>query len=401
MEPIPTGAQGAGEGIVVTEQTIRSVVPQANAEILDGFVEGLLDAMQRFDITTERRVEHFLAQCAHESSHFTDLTENLSYSAERMYEVWPTRFPSVSSAKPYARNPQALACKVYNGRMGNEPGTDDGWRFSGKGPLQATGRDMYATLERLTGIPLVDNPELAAEPRNGALIAGAIWHHKNCNALADRDDVRAVTKRINGGTIGLGDRIRLRKVFRHAVRASGLDPIWLKRGDTGPRVRHLQEELARHGFYAKPDSDFGKETEKQVMAFQAHNGIDADGLVGQETLRALEESTPPPAEPKGIVETTKRSKVGQALGTSAVGTAGAVASQAAKDDGTDAKAALEILKQAGEKAETAQNAVDPIVTLTGFIWDNLPIIIGLAVVGILAFAFLRNHVDIAIGKKKS
>lgn len=153
------------------------------------------------------RLAHWLAQFGHESRGFTDFEENLSYSAERLVAVWPTRFPNVASAQPYARNPEKLANKVYGGRLGNtSPG--DGWKYRGRGP-QLTGKENYAVCGTRTGLDLVGNPDMASNPAHFVHIACDFWAQHSCNALADADDLKAVTRAINGGTIGLAERAAL------------------------------------------------------------------------------------------------------------------------------------------------------------------------------------------------
>jgi putative chitinase len=174
-----------------------------NSTILAGGALGLFPKYEIHGL----RLCHWLGQFAQESRGFTDLEENLSYSAERLCKVWPTRFPTLKSALPYARNPEALANKVYSFRMGNdEPG--DGWRYRGRGP-QLTGKENYGNAERRTGLPLLSNPDLAAQPENFVLLACDYWDAKNCNQAADADNLVLVTKRINGGSIGIQERRQL------------------------------------------------------------------------------------------------------------------------------------------------------------------------------------------------
>lgn len=153
------------------------------------------------------RLAHWLAQFGHESAGFTHFVENLNYSAARLMAVWPKRFPTFAAAKPYANNPESLANKVYGGRLGNvQPG--DGWRFIGRGP-QLTGRSNYSATARRTGLPLIEHPELAADPQYFVHIACDFWAQAECNELADRDDLRAITLKINGGYTGIAERARL------------------------------------------------------------------------------------------------------------------------------------------------------------------------------------------------
>lgn len=153
------------------------------------------------------RLAHWLAQFAHESAGFTRFIENLNYTAARLMVVWPKRFPTLADARPYANNPEALANKVYGGRLGNtQPG--DGWRFIGRGP-QLTGRANYEASARRTGLPLIDHPELAALPEHFVHIACDFWAQAECNELADKDDLRGITLKINGGYIGIAERAKL------------------------------------------------------------------------------------------------------------------------------------------------------------------------------------------------
>ena len=151
------------------------------------------------------RLSHWLGQMAHESGGFQKLVENLNYTtADTIARVWPTRFTKASAAT-LVRNPEGLANSVYSGRMGNiQPG--DGWRYRGRGLVHLTGRENYQRAQTATGIALVANPDLAADPEIAVRLAVWYWNSKNLNLLADVDNGTALTKRINGGTNGLADR---------------------------------------------------------------------------------------------------------------------------------------------------------------------------------------------------
>lgn len=173
---------------------------------LPGMREALNRAARTYGITTKLRLAHWLGQMHVESRGFTDVEEDLSYSAERLMAVWPSRFRTLASAQPYARNPRALANKTYGGRMGNDT-ADDGWRYRGRGPKQLTGEDNYRWAERITGHPIVSNPDLVATNLQvGADVAGAYFRDKGCARFADADDIEGLTRAINGGLIGLADR---------------------------------------------------------------------------------------------------------------------------------------------------------------------------------------------------
>jgi len=161
---------------------------------------------QQYGITTPLLAAHVMAQISHECGAGTEVIENLNYSAARLMQVWPSRFPSLASARPYANNPKALANKVYNGRMGNAVGSDDGWNFRGRGAVQTTGREGYQRLAVLTGLDVVNDPALVNDPRYFLACGVADFILCGCLPFAQADDIAGVTKRLNGGTIGLDAR---------------------------------------------------------------------------------------------------------------------------------------------------------------------------------------------------
>lgn len=165
------------------------------------------------DVVTSRsfslgddELDDFLGQVIHESMGLTRMVENLDYSAERLVQVWPTRFPTVADARPYARNPEALANRVYGGRLGNRaPG--DGWKYRGRGPLQITGRDNYIVVGDLVGQDLTVVPELLEQPRYALEACIAWWEDRIPDFIVG--DPEKVTRRVNGGIHGLAERQHL------------------------------------------------------------------------------------------------------------------------------------------------------------------------------------------------
>lgn len=154
----------------------------------------------------DAELDDFLGQILHESDGLTQFGENLNYSAERLCQVWPKRFPTLADARPFARNPEALASKVYGGRMGNsEPG--DGWKYRGRTPIQLTGKDNYREVGALMGLDLVSQPELLSEPDYALKAAILWWEDRIPDSLIG--DPEKVTRRVNGGLIGLVDRTHL------------------------------------------------------------------------------------------------------------------------------------------------------------------------------------------------
>jgi putative chitinase len=165
----------------------------------------LEEAFVKYDISTPVRQASFIGQCAHESGNFRTLEENLHYSAASLMRVWPSRFPNLDVASQYANNPEKIANKVYAGRMGNtEEG--DGWKYHGRGLIQLTGKENYVNCGLGMGVDIVGNPNWLLDPKYAALSAAWFWNKKGLNNLADTQDYETMTKRINGGLLGLDDR---------------------------------------------------------------------------------------------------------------------------------------------------------------------------------------------------
>jgi len=176
---------------------------------IDGkWFEPLLETFEKYQINTPKRQACFLGQTMHESGSFKFTKENLNYSAKALMATWPSRFPDLDTAMQYERQPEKIANKVYSGRMGNtEDG--DGAKYIGRGLIQVTGKENYTHCGEALGVDLIANPQLLEEPRYAALSAGWFWNKKGLNALADegtKDSFEVMTKRINGGLLGLDDR---------------------------------------------------------------------------------------------------------------------------------------------------------------------------------------------------
>jgi putative chitinase len=172
------------------------------------WVEPLEEVFHRYEINTPERQAAFIGQCAHESMNFTRLEENMNYSAEGLMKTWPSRFPTLEAAKPYHRNPEKIANKVYAGRMGNGPEeTGEGWLYHGRGLIQLTGKDNYTLAGDALNMDFIHSPDYVLVPKYAALTAGWFWNKRNLNKEADAKDFTGMTKKINGGTIGLDDRI--------------------------------------------------------------------------------------------------------------------------------------------------------------------------------------------------
>jgi putative chitinase len=165
----------------------------------------LEEVFAKYDISTPQRQACFIGQCSHESGNFKTLQENLNYSAEGLMKTWPSRFPTKEIADQYARQPAKIAGKVYNGRLGNTS-EEEAAKYLGRGLIQLTGKENYEHCGSSLDVDLVGNPDWLLDPKYAALSAGWFWNKKGLNSLADASDIETMTKRINGGLIGLDDR---------------------------------------------------------------------------------------------------------------------------------------------------------------------------------------------------
>ena len=165
----------------------------------------LEEVFAKYDISTPQRQACFIGQCSHESGNFKTLQENLNYSAEGLMKTWPSRFPTKEVADQYARQPAKIAGKVYNGRLGNSS-EEEASKFLGRGLIQLTGKENYEHCGSSLGVDLLSNPDWLLNPKYATLSAGWFWNKKGLNSLADASDLETMTKRINGGLIGLDDR---------------------------------------------------------------------------------------------------------------------------------------------------------------------------------------------------
>ena len=241
-----------------------------------------------YEINTVDRVAGFIAQCAHESNNFRVLQENLNYSSKSLDAIFGKYFVRAGrNAKEYHRQPEKIANVIYASRMDNgNTASGDGWRFRGRGVIQLTGRHNYTKF----GSSLSITAEQAikyVKTKKGALESACwFWDTNKINRYADKQDIVGMTKRINGGTIGLADR---KKHFKHALEVLGghWEPpavvhSTVRKGSKGETVKAVQKALG-----AKADGDFGPGTEAAVIAWQRSRGLVPDGIVGPSTLKAM------------------------------------------------------------------------------------------------------------------
>ena len=183
-------------------------VEQLHALGIDAkWFDPLLETFARFDISTPYRQAAFVGQCQHESGNFKMLEENLNYKAESLIRTWPSRFDA-ENAEEYAHNPEKIANKVYAGRMGNgNEESGDGWKYHGRGLIQLTGKDNYTLCGDALMLDLLRDPDILLTPQGACLSAGWFWKKHGLNECAEAKQYELMTKRINGGNLGLEDRI--------------------------------------------------------------------------------------------------------------------------------------------------------------------------------------------------
>ena len=201
---------------ITTEQLGACI---GNNPYLDHWCEALNKLLPDYGIDTPQRVAAFIAQAAHESGNFTALHENLNYRWESLRKVFPKYFPDDAIAQQYAHNQEAIANRVYANRMGNgDEASGDGFRYCGRGLIQLTGKSNYQSFADSIETPIEQVPDYLQTFEGAVQSACWFWENNNLNQYADSDDILTMTKRINGGTIGLEDR---KKHYEHAKHVFG------------------------------------------------------------------------------------------------------------------------------------------------------------------------------------
>lgn len=293
---------------MITLEQFSAMIPK-NKEAKEWY-DIAVDMFKKYDITTPLRIAGFMAQCAHESADFTALEENLNYREETLNKIFPRYFGTGKrNAAEYAKNPEKIANYVYmdefrskQGAMGNtQPG--DGWRFRGRGIKQLTGRNNYTAFAKTVNMT-AEQAAAYLETKKGAFESACwFWKTNNIASFADKDDIVGMTKKINGGTIGLEDRQqrynRAKALLSGGVAAPAVVKEQAKpaataaapaksaqrtltRGMKGEDVKRMQQAL---GIAA--DGDFGFGTAGALKKWQRENGLEADGVAGPATLAKL------------------------------------------------------------------------------------------------------------------
>lgn len=275
----------------ITVEQLGAMIPTNNE--VEEWCEELNKALPKYDIDNPKRIAGFISQCAHESRDFTATEENLNYSQASLERVFGRYFgPGKRNAAEYHRKPEKIANYVYmdefrskRGALGNVK-DGDGWRFRGGGLKQLTGRNNYEGFAKDYDMTAEEAADWV-RTKEGALASALwFWNKNNLNAIADTGDVVALTKRINGGDIGLADRQHRYGIAMQAL-TGDIPPRaaiseTLRQGSRGDAVKRVQRKL---GLAA--DGVFGSGTEAAVKKWQAANGLVADGIVGPKSLAKM------------------------------------------------------------------------------------------------------------------
>ena len=251
--------------------------------------DAMVEILPKYQIDTPKRVAGFIAQTAHESASYKTITENLNYSAKALDAIFGKYFKRAGvDAQEYHRQPRKIANRIYAGRMDNgNTSSGDGWTFRGGGILQLTGRYNYTQFGKTVGMSPEEATEYVRTPKGAIESACWFWTVNDINKYCDKNDIVGMTKRINGGTIGLADR---KKHYAHALAVFGGKVEFeedtddtkyklLRKGSKGSGVKKLQEALGLDA-----DGDFGPGTEAAVKAWQRENKCTPDGIAGPQTL---------------------------------------------------------------------------------------------------------------------
>jgi putative chitinase len=279
---------------MITLEQFSAMIPKNKDS--ESWYESAVPMFEKYEINTTNRLAGFMAQCAHESLDFTRLEENLNYSEKALNGVFGRYFgKGKRDAKEYARNPEKIANYVYQdeyrskrGAMGNTT-AGDGWRFRGRGIKQLTGRNNYTAFGKSVGMSAEEAADYVATERGALESACWFWATNKLDKWADKGDIKGLTKKINGGTIGLEDRTRRWEEAlailggkvpapKAAKKSASTKSRTLRKGMKGDDVAKMQKAL---GITA--DGDFGFGTQTSVKKWQKLNGLVADGIVGPAT----------------------------------------------------------------------------------------------------------------------
>ncbi len=274
---------------MLTEAILRQTWPNGDSTV-PGLIQGIASAaptlFARFGLNNDLTIAHAMAQFTVECGGGHEMVENMNYSAQGLMNTWPSRFDAAKAAA-FAHQPQKIGNEVYNGRMGNAPGSNDGFNFRGRGLAQTTGRDAYVQLGGIMHVDLVSNPDLVTAAAN-ALEFGLTDLVTLCNCLpsAQNDDVIEVSQRLNGGFVGFPERTQWLVKWKQAL---GVAPA--KSGT----MLWVQQSLNTLGASPQlvPDSVYGDGSKAALKAFQAAYHLPQNGWPTRDTITAIKVALPP------------------------------------------------------------------------------------------------------------
>jgi putative chitinase len=284
---------------MITSDLMHRLWPHGDSKI-PGLIEGIVATapavFAKYGLTSPLLVAHAMAQFSHECGAGIEVVENLNYSAQGLQRTWPSRF-NAAKAMREAHHPQMIADDVYNGRMGDRTGSDDGWNYRGRGASQTTGEEGYAKLAARTGFDLLNHPDLVNDPAHFLECGVADFIICGCLPYAAADDVRGVTHHLNGGYIGLSERMawldRWKRALAAPAEAHGED--CLGHDD----VMEIQVRLRDLGYAeaGDPDGKWGSRTTGALAAFQRHEMLSVTGHYDEATKAALDAAMARPVAP--------------------------------------------------------------------------------------------------------
>jgi putative chitinase len=387
--------------------------PHAPKPLLEGIIATAPAVFEKYGFGPLEQA-HCMAQISHECGQGHETIENLNYSPEGIVRTWPSRFPSLAAAVPFAHKPQDLANKVYNGRMGNRPGSNMGWTFRGRGATNTTGHDGYYALAQKTALDLLNDPDLVNRPDKFLECGVVDFILCGCVPFAKADDCRNVTRHLNGGLIGLAQREDWLRRWKSALLpVHGADALFppatppsegeLRFGDSGFEVKGLQGGLkAKNYACGTDDGDYLEGTRGAVAKFQLDHGLPATGIADRATRDALERSPGAPiAEARAtatvqdlrekgsrtVAGADRVSFIGKIKAWLGIGvTSGALAGHAGALDLDSVQGGVDRAQQAAGMLDQLKGLTAP---LAGFLKPllvhpaTLPIAAGIAIGGIL------------------
>lgn len=375
---------------MITQSLMKQMWPHASDALISGIVATAPVVLQKYGLAEPLVLAHFLAQVSEECGAGTELVENLNYtSAASIARTWPSRFTE-ASAWPYIRQPQKLADYVYNGRMGNAAGSDDGWNFRGRGATQTTGHEGYTALGQKLSLDLISNPDQVNDPNWFLECGAADFILCGCLPFAQRDDIRGVTQHLNGGQIGEAARedwLRRWKAVLSVVAPAIDENAPLAYGAKGWKVTALQQRLVALGYQVgKTDGDFGASTRAAVLALQADRAIPTTGIVDAATEAALALEIPRP-----IAEERETATVDDLTGSkivadaSTVKTTGGATGAIAAVAGLEQTGILDAIKSGTDQVGTVRSTIDSLQDVIH--WATSHWWIGAIVVGFLVYHY--------------